>query len=221
MDGQRRQPCRGGWRKPKGKDSGMRRKHSEVTDPSKISDILAAATIGRLATVGADGTPYITPVNYVYGDGRIYFHCAPEGEKLDNIAREPKVCFEVDIPLAYLDAGFYPDRNSCGLHQFYHCVIIRGVAAVVSDGPRKAAALNALVAHHEPGGDFAPVTEDMPACRACKVVEVIPASITAKSDLVQNKSEEQRLAIARHLKQRGRPGDRQVVAAMGFDVNQI
>lgn len=199
----------------------MRRKHSEVTDPSKISDILAAATIGRLATVGADGTPYITPVNYVYLDGRIFFHCAPEGEKLDNIAREPKVCFEVDIPLAYLDAGFYPDRSSCGLHQYYHCVIIRGVAAVVPDGPRKAAALNALVAHHEPGGDFAPVTGDMPACRACKVVEVIPAVITAKSDLVQNKSEEQRLAIARHLKQRGRPGDRQAVAALGFDVNRI
>ena len=199
----------------------MRRKHSEVTDPGKIDDILQAATIGRLATVGADGYPYITPVNYVFFEGSIFFHCAPAGEKLDNIAREPKVCFEVDIPLAYLDAGFYPDRRSCGLHQLYHCVIIRGVASLVPNGPRKAAVLNALVAHHELGGDFAPVSEDMPDCKACKVVEVKPASITAKSDLVQNKSPEDRLAIARHLKGRGRPGDRQAAAALGVDLDTI
>lgn len=201
--------------------SGMRRKHSEVSDPAQITAILAAATIGRLATVGADGTPYITPVNYVFFEGSIFFHCAPAGEKLDNIAREPRVCFQVDIPLAYLDVGFYPDRGSCNLHQLYHCVIIRGTAAVVPDGPRKTAALNALVAHHEPGGDFAPVTADMPACRACTVVEVTPASVTAKSDLLQNKPESQRLAVARHLKQRGRPGDRRAVTALGFDPDRI
>ena len=81
----------------------MRRKHSEITDPLAIEDILRTATIGRMATVGRDGYPYITPVNFVYHGGDIYFHCAPEGEKLDNIARDSRVCFEVDIPLSYLD----------------------------------------------------------------------------------------------------------------------
>ena len=76
----------------------MRRRHSEITDPLEINRILSAATIGRMATLGADGYPYITPVNYVYTNACIYFHCALKGEKLDNIAREDRVCFEVDIP---------------------------------------------------------------------------------------------------------------------------
>jgi predicted FMN-binding regulatory protein PaiB len=61
----------------------------------------------------------------------------------------------------------------------------------------------------------------MPACKACTLVEVTPVSVTAKSDLLQNKPEAQRLAVARHLKQRGRPGDRRAVAALGFDPDRI
>lgn len=30
----------------------MRRKHSEVTDPAKIAEILSSTAIGRLGTVG-------------------------------------------------------------------------------------------------------------------------------------------------------------------------
>ncbi len=52
----------------------MRRKHCEITDPQDT-------TVGRLATNGADGYPYITPVNFVCHQGHIYFHCASKGEK--------------------------------------------------------------------------------------------------------------------------------------------
>ena len=44
----------------------MRRKYYEVTDPEKINEILSSVNIGRLVTNGADGYPYITPVNFVY-----------------------------------------------------------------------------------------------------------------------------------------------------------
>lgn len=75
----------------------MRRKQCEITDSKEIERILGATTIGRIATDGADGYPYITPVNFVYHKGNIYFDSAPEGEKLDNLSRNPNVCFEVDI----------------------------------------------------------------------------------------------------------------------------
>ena len=76
----------------------MRRKQSEVTDQNEIQRILSLTNIGRLATVGKDGYPYITPVNFVFYKGNIYFHCAPKGEKLDNLKRSAQECFEVDVP---------------------------------------------------------------------------------------------------------------------------
>lgn len=195
----------------------MHRRQCEVTDPGEIHRILSTATIGRLATLGADGFPYITPVNYVYSNACIYFHCALKGEKLDNLVRDNRVCFQVDIPLAYLDLGYNPDGDVCSLHQFYHCVIIRGRARIVPDGHLKTQALNALVAAHEPDRSPLPVHADMAAYKACAVVEIRPEVVSAKSDLAQKKSPQERKALASYLIMRGRPGDRETVAAMGFD----
>ena len=195
----------------------MRRKHCEITNPQDIERILNSTTIGRLATSGADGYPYITPVNFAYYEGNLYFHSALKGEKLDNLARDPRVCFEVDIPLAYLDTGFDPERRICHLHQYYHSVIIRGNANVVPDGPLKVAALNALVTKHEKRADHKLVNEEMPGYNACKVVKIEPISISAKSDLGQNKSPEEQLAVAQYLRSRNQPGDLETVKSMGFD----
>ena len=194
----------------------MRRKHSEVTDKTGIFRILASTNIGRMATIGLDGFPYITPVNYATLDGNIYFHCAPKGEKLDNLNRNPRVCFEVDVPLAYIDIGLDPSRPICNLHQFYHCVIIRGNARIVKNDQLKLDALNALIAKHENTNDFEKVTTDMSGYKACVVIEIKPNSISAKSDLIQNKSEAERRAVAEYLFKRNQPGDRETVAAMGF-----
>jgi nitroimidazol reductase NimA-like FMN-containing flavoprotein (pyridoxamine 5'-phosphate oxidase superfamily) len=194
----------------------MRRNHSEVTDPKEIQRILSSTNIGRLATNGPDGYPYIVPVNFVSLAGNIYFHCAPKGEKLDNINRDPRVCFEVDVPLSYIDIGLDPNRPICNLHQFYHCVIIRGEASLVKDNALKVDTLNALIAKHENTDEFKKVTSDMSGCKACEVVEIKPASISAKSDLIQNKSEEDRRVVAQYLYKRNQPGDRETAAAMGF-----
>lgn len=199
----------------------MKRKYCEITDPEEIRRILDSTTIGRLATLGADGFPYITPVNFVFHEGNIYFHCAMVGEKLNNMAANPKVCFEVDIPLAYLDIKFNPERDPCHLHQLYHCVIIRGEARVLPDGPLKVDALNALTAKHEPDLDFAPVTEENRSYKICRVIEIKPVSISGKNELLQNKTPEERLALARHFIKRNRPQDDETVRAMGFDPAEI
>ncbi len=195
----------------------MRRSQSEVEDPQAIERILASTNIGRMATVGEDGYPYITPVNFVYFHGSIYFHCAPEGEKLDNIQRDGRVCFEVDVPLAYLDVGFDPTRPTCQLHQFYRSVVIRGMASVVENVSRKVDALNALVRKHEPHTPFEAVEARTPQVRACVVVEIRPERTTAKCDLAQGKGEEVRARIARYLAARGLPGDAETAEAMGVD----
>lgn len=47
--------------------------------------ILDVAEFGVLSTIGNDGQPYGVPLNYIYKDRAIYFHCAVAGQKLDNI----------------------------------------------------------------------------------------------------------------------------------------
>ncbi len=194
----------------------MKRKACEVTDPVLIEKILADANIGRMATTDADGYPYITPVNFVYHKGNIYFHCALTGEKLDNIRKDNRVGFQVDIPLAYMDSGFTNQSSPCKLHQFYHCIIIRGKAGVVTDDAIKTDALNALVAKHEPGVPLDKVHAEMPMAKSCAVVEIIPEHLSAKSDLAQGKPEEVRAALADYFQQRNLPGDQETVWAMGF-----
>lgn len=185
----------------------MRRKQCQVTDVEKIEVLLGRARVGRLATIGEDGFPYITPVNFVWWNDSIYFHSAREGEKIDNIRRNNRVCFEIDIPLSYLDVGYDENRPTCRVHQFYHCVIIRGRAQFVEDIEEKAASLNALVGAHENGGPFTPVTADTREVGLCSVIAVRVESLSAKSDLGQKMKTEERLQLARYLKKRGFDGD--------------
>ncbi len=192
----------------------MRRKQCEITDRVQIGMILRECTIGRMATIGADGYPYITPVNFVWYQEAVCFHSSPAGEKLVNIRRDPRVCFEVDIPLSYLDLGSSREADPCRLHQLYHCVIMRGEASLVESKEEKAELLNALVRAHEPDASFSPVTVKTPALAACTVVKITPEHISAKSDLLQGKDARVVADMSDYLQQRGREMDTTTVAAI-------
>ena len=62
-------------------------------DESKA--IMDCGTNGTLACYGDNGYPYGVPLNYVYDEGKLYFHSAKVGEKIDGIIKNPKVSFTV------------------------------------------------------------------------------------------------------------------------------
>ena len=68
----------------------------EVLTREETIDLLTQETIGHLATFDATGYPYIVPLNYVYYQGKIYFHCAHEGRKLDNLTANNRGSEAVD-----------------------------------------------------------------------------------------------------------------------------
>lgn len=70
----------------------MRRKKQALTEEENIK-ILKNGTAGVLAVDGDGGYPYAVPLSYVYHDGKIFFHCAKSGHKLDAIRRNPKASF--------------------------------------------------------------------------------------------------------------------------------
>jgi len=73
----------------------MRRFDKLIGDFSEVEEVLRCALVGRFG-VCAGGLPYVVPVCFVYHRGRIYFHSASEGMKLDFIRCNPRVCFEVE-----------------------------------------------------------------------------------------------------------------------------
>jgi len=70
----------------------MRRKNQSLSSDQCV-EILKRATSGVLAVSGDEGYPYAVPLSFAYEDGKIYFHCALTGHKLDAISRNDKVSF--------------------------------------------------------------------------------------------------------------------------------
>jgi len=69
-------------------------KPRELSKDECIS-LISAAKFGRLGLSNND-LPYVIPMSYVYHDGRIFLHSRGKGKKVEYVARNPKVCFQVD-----------------------------------------------------------------------------------------------------------------------------
>jgi uncharacterized protein len=70
----------------------MRRKKQLLPEAETIA-MLESCTSGVLAVHGDDDYPYAVPLSYAYEDGKLFFHCAMAGHKLDALARSDRVSF--------------------------------------------------------------------------------------------------------------------------------
>lgn len=119
----------------------MRRANQELSR-EVCEKILNEATSGVLAVSGDDGYPYAVPLSYVYTGGKVYFHCATTGHKLDAIAANPKVSFCV-----IQQDELVPERFTT----HYRSVILFGTARVLTDPAEKMRTLEALADRYCPG----------------------------------------------------------------------
>jgi hypothetical protein len=97
--------------------------------------ILQTATSGVLGVHGDDGYPYTVPVSHVYDTGRLFFHCAVKGHKLDAIQRNAKVSFCV-----IQKDEVIPEA----LNTLYRSVIAFGQARILSDDVEKRSAIEKI-----------------------------------------------------------------------------
>jgi nitroimidazol reductase NimA-like FMN-containing flavoprotein (pyridoxamine 5'-phosphate oxidase superfamily) len=72
----------------------MRRFKQQLPEETAVA-ILDRNTAGTLALLGDDDYPYSLPISYVYADGKIYFHSAKTGHKIDAIKKHEKASFSV------------------------------------------------------------------------------------------------------------------------------
>ncbi|HIS34691.1 MAG TPA: pyridoxamine 5'-phosphate oxidase family protein [Candidatus Avirikenella pullistercoris] len=75
-------------------DNSKIRRQDRLLDKERASEILKEGEYGVLSMATENGG-YGIPINYVFDESRecLYFHCAPEGEKLRCIAMDNRVSF--------------------------------------------------------------------------------------------------------------------------------
>lgn len=74
----------------------MRRKRQQLSEAESVA-LLKKATSGTLALLGDNGYPYAVPISYVYSEGKLYFHSALSGHKVDAIRNCDKASFCVIV----------------------------------------------------------------------------------------------------------------------------
>jgi len=123
----------------------MRRKEREVSEPSKILEIMEKCTICNLAF--NDGEyPYVVPVNFGYRNTpqgvELYFHGATEGKKIDLIKKDGKAAFTM-----HCGHRIVIGNTICGSTREYESVCGTGKAEILMHDKEKELGLRLIVAH--------------------------------------------------------------------------
>lgn len=105
----------------------MRKADCQV-DREGAMKILEQCEYLSIAMLNEDGSPYNVVVNSIYDQGKIYFHSANEGQKLDCIRHDPRVCI----------TGFSgATTDSPNATTRYASVVVYGKASILEDKERK------------------------------------------------------------------------------------
>ncbi|MGI6733276.1 MAG: pyridoxamine 5'-phosphate oxidase family protein [Anaerovoracaceae bacterium] len=119
----------------------MRRKKQLLSNEECV-EILKSCSTGILAVNGDDGYPYTVPLNYTYEDGKLSFHCAVEGHKMDAIKRDDKVSFCVIEMDKVVPQTFSTD---------YRSVVVFGRARVITEDNERRVVLEKLIDKYSAG----------------------------------------------------------------------
>lgn len=160
----------------------MRRKAQQLP-PAEAEKILIAGSSGVLALAGDEGYPYALPISYVYHGGRLYFHCAPVGHKLNAIARCPKASFCV-IAQDEVVPALYTTR--------YRSVIAFGTIRQLEDEQAIIAALDVLGRKYAP--DLDPSAEIAGSLHRVCVLEMTIDHLTGKEGIELTRLREKKQA---------------------------
>lgn len=118
----------------------MRRSKQELPADEALR-LLEAGSSGVLALLGDGGWPYAVPLSYAYAAGKLYFHCARAGHKLDAVRSEPRASFCVVAQDLVV-----PEKYTT----HYRSVIAFGRVRILEDGDEKRRGIEMLAERFAP-----------------------------------------------------------------------
>ena len=112
----------------------MRRNEKAMSQEESL-EVLEQVEYGVLSTISTDDTPYGVPMNFTYEDGALYFHCAKEGHRLENLEANSSACFNVVGSVKLLPEKFNTE---------YRSVTIFGTVRILEDREEKKKGITAI-----------------------------------------------------------------------------
>ncbi|CVH75867.1 Pyridoxamine 5'-phosphate oxidase [Clostridiales bacterium CHKCI006] len=117
------------------------RRSRQALSQKECEPLLNKATSGVLALSGDEGYPYALPISFVYDEGKLYFHSAKSGHKIDAIKKEPKASFCI------IDQDtIVPEKYTT----YFRSVIAFGKLSIIEDELEKYAAIDKLARKYAP-----------------------------------------------------------------------
>lgn len=144
-------------------------------DQTAVDKVLTENQVGHIATIGADGFPYVAPVFFLYQNGKIYFHGLKAGQKLNNIKSNAAVGFETEEFSEVIKEDL---DCPCDADAVYQSVVVRGNARILDDVTEKEKILRTILKKYAPEYEKTPLSEAR--IRGTAVVEITPVEVTGK-----------------------------------------
>jgi predicted FMN-binding regulatory protein PaiB len=200
--------------------------HDVYTDipRDEIDRFVATQALGRLVTVGGDGTPHVGLYPFFRDGDTIEIHLVRRDEQIADLKARPRCVFEVDEILTVIPSYWVHPESAVSATAYHRTVIFETTAVVSEDAAGIAAQQRRLLAKHQPEGGFREVKPDDPLYEgAIAMIAAVTLTITAcrpKFKLAQNRPVEARLRVIAELRKRGLPGDARAADALQWTVDR-
>jgi nitroimidazol reductase NimA-like FMN-containing flavoprotein (pyridoxamine 5'-phosphate oxidase superfamily) len=124
----------------------VRKKEREITDREQLLEILKKGKY-TVISMCRENEPYVVTLSYGYDEKQnsLFFHCSPQGLKLDFIRQNPNVCGTVIEDLGY-------KMGDCS--HAYRSVVFWGKMYQIDDLTEKKHAIDVLLEHLEDEPDI-------------------------------------------------------------------
>jgi uncharacterized protein len=187
-------------------------------EPAEVDRFVEAQELGRLVSVGADGTPHVGLYPFVRDGASFDLHLVREDELAVDLKARPRCLFEVDEVLGVIPSYWVHAEYGGSATAYHRTVIFECTATVVDDPAAVAAQQQCLMARYQPEGGFRAIDLDDPlyrgALRQLAAVRLSVDRVRTKFKLGQNRPPETRQKIVQFLRERGRPNDARAAEAL-------
>lgn len=146
------------------------RRVKQLLSPEDTAAVMDRCTNGVLACLGDEDYPYAVPLSYVYFNGKIYFHSAKAGHKIDAVTKYPKVSFSV------IDEDTIVSKEYT---TYFRSVIAFGKARIV-EGDEKLEAFRALVKKYSGDVPEDDRNNEIEGCTHAHIIAIDIEHITGK-----------------------------------------